>query len=114
MAIFKIIQMKITIKIDPETLFLVHSILVLKRNVFSTNLTEKVNKSMTSELFEVITKRCFSYTSNPNGKKISLTIRFHLANFLCDIIMKQNKTALGNYEQNKLEMFKNDLHQKLL
>jgi len=106
--------MKITLKIDPETLFLIQSILVLKRNIFPRSKEEKVNQSMTLELFDVISKRCFSYCSNPNGNKLSLGLKFHIASLLLDIILNQNKTAFGNYEQNKLEIFKNELHQKLI
>jgi len=106
--------MKITLKIDPETLFLLQSILVLKRSIFARTLEEKVNQSMTLELFEVITKRCFTYSLNRNGKNISCQLKFHLAKLLLDLVVTQNKTAFGNYEQNKLEIFKNELHQKLI
>lgn len=106
--------MKITLKIDPETLFLVQSILVLKRGIYPRNREEKVNQSMALELFEVISKRCFAYTLKPNGKEMKLGLKFHLASLLLDLILNQNKIAFGNYEQNKLEMFKNELHKLLL
>ncbi|SHK69464.1 hypothetical protein [Epilithonimonas mollis] len=106
--------MKITIKIDPESLFLVQSILVLKRSIFARTLEEKVNQSMTLELFEMVTKKCFAYSLSRNGKNISFQLKFHLAKLLFDLITNQNKTAFGHYEQNKLEILKNDLHQKLV
>lgn len=102
--------MKINIKTDPETLFLVHKVVLQN----TQNLTKnKSGKSMVIELFERISKTCISYSANANGKKRSVELRYHLAEKLLELV----RTSIGNfgvYENNKLEIFKNELHQKLL
>lgn len=105
--------MKITLKIDPETLFLLHNIVLQQRQFSLTGRNS--GKSMTIELFEILSKRCISYSTNANGKNRSVELRFHLAEKLLDLAKtKLAERCLGVYEQNKLEIFKNDLHQKLV
>lgn len=106
--------MKISLKIDPETLFILHNIIVKESQMIANNRAQRSGKSMRVELFEVICKRCITYSSNRNGKKITLTLKYHLASLIYDILSDFQFSFGGIYEQNKLEMFKNDLHQKLL
>ncbi len=103
--------MKITIKIDPETLFLLQRI-SLERSQFKTR---NIGKSMRIELFEILSRKCIAYSTNPNGKPRTIELRFHLAaQLLEDVKNAINYDDSGTFEMNKLEIFKNQLHQKLL
>lgn len=105
--------MKVTIKTDPETLFLIHKITNDHCQMIAANIGRKTGKSMRMELFSILTHRCFSYTQNPNGKKLQLTLKYHLAALLYEIVTDL-RYSMGIYESNKIEIFKNELHQKLL
>ncbi|WP_146063311.1 hypothetical protein [Halpernia humi] len=104
--------MKISIKIDPETLFLLHKISNEQCQIIANNIGRKSAKSMRIELFTLLTQRCFSYQLNPNGKKLQVTLKYHLAALLYDLATENNQFS-GIYEKNKIEIFKNELHQKL-
>lgn len=77
----------------------------------------KESKSMKIELFEILSKRCIAYSLNPNGKSLNVTLKYHLANLvyeiLSEILRDLRFTPGGIYEANKLDMFKNQLHQLL-
>lgn len=106
--------MKVTLKIDPDTLAIVHKIICEEYHKCTTS---KFEKSLRAELWEVLSKKCISYTNNPNGKPITIVLRYHIAEVLleCLVDFQTNRgSMLGFYEQNKIELFKNDLHQKLL
>ena len=105
--------MKVSLKTDPETLFLLQKMINNECQIVATSIGRKSGKSMRIELLTLLTQRCFSYSANPNGKKLQLTLKYHLAALIFDIITDL-KFSLGVYEGNKLEIFKNDLHQKLL
>ena len=106
--------MKITIKTDVETLFLLHKIVGQHGwYSFPKTIAERLKKSMITEIFEILNKRCFAYSANPNGRKMSVSFRYHLASLLFDII-RITELTFGIYEANKLEIFKNELHKKLL
>lgn len=103
--------MKVKLKIAPELLFLLHQ-LVLSELQKSKN---KVDRSMKQELFEELYRRCKSYTRNPNGKPRALSLWYHLAECLFSIVMNHhNSPYLGAYENNQLELIKNELHKKML
>lgn len=106
--------MKITIKTDPETLILLHKLVNEKRFSYPATRIQKANRSLLDDLFEILTKRCFAYQNNANRKKISLSLKYHFASLLYDILIDHQFSYGGIYEQNKLEMLKNELHQKLL
>lgn len=106
--------MKITFKIEPETLFLVQKIMLYKTQHVPKNKSEKVRKSIELELFQKLSKKCISYTDNTNGKARSITLKYHLADALLQNLLHQKDLFLPTYEANKLEMLKNELHQKLL
>ena len=114
MAIFKTIQMKLTIKTDPETLFLLQKVILDSAQIIADTKGRKIGKSMRVELFDTVSKRCISYTSNPNGKDLSLTLKYHLANEVHDILQERKYYPAGIYESNKLDILKNKLHQQLL
>lgn len=105
--------MKVSIKTDPETLFLLHHVFKRGYGSFPKKKHEKVEFSLMIEVFTQLTNRCMAYQSNPTGKKISMTFKYHLANFIWEQLQKSEFNS-GIYETNKLEMFKNELHQKLL
>lgn len=105
--------MKVTLKTDPETLFLLQKMVNEECQMISTNIGRKSGKSMRIELFTLLTQRCFTYSSNPNGKKVQLTLKYHLAALVLEIIISL-KSNFGVFEANKLEILKNDLHQLLL
>lgn len=105
--------MKITVKTDPETLFLLHKIVNAQCQMIADSIGRKTGRSMRMELFSILTQRCFSYSQNANGKKLQLTLKYHLAALLYELVTDHNKFS-GIYENNKIEMFKNELHQKLL
>ena len=73
----------------------------------------KTSKSMKIELFEILSKRCISYSLNPNGKKLNLTLKYHLVDLIYEILTGLKQSYGGIYEANKLDMFKNELHQRL-
>lgn len=105
--------MTVTLKTDPETLFLLHKIVNAQCQMIADSIGRKAGKSMRMELFSILTQRCFSYSQNPNGKKLQLTLKYHLAALLYELVTDNNKFS-GIYESNKIELFKNELHQKLL
>ena len=105
--------MKITVKTDPETLFLLHKMINSECQMIADNIGRKSKKSLRLELFAIFTQRCFSYSQNANGKKLSITLKYHLAAVLYEVLVDARIWA-GIYESNKIEMFKNELHQKLL
>ena len=108
--------MKITLKIQPELLFLLH-ILVLEcsQRISMLDFKNKAKKSMLHEIFETLARSCVTYHANTNGKPRKLTLRYHLANQLYEMLIEQiNNPKLGIYERNKLDLFKNDLHRLLL
>lgn len=81
--------------------------------MIAQNRPQRSGKSMRIELFEIISKRCISYSLNPNGKKLNLTLKYHLVDLVFDILSDLKKSYGGIYEANKLDMFKNQLHQQL-
>lgn len=101
--------MKVQVSIDPETLFLLHGLVMKAKQ----EIKRSSSNSMIVELFEILAKRCVGYSANPNGKPRSVTIRFHLAEILLECV-SASQWSFGPFENNKLEMFKNTLHQKLL
>ena len=105
--------MKVNLKTDPETLFLLHQIINKECQMIADNIGRRSGKSMRIELFTTLTQRCMSYSSNPTGKKLGLTLKYHLAAMLYEIII-QYYYSMKVYERTKLEIFKNELHQKLL
>ena len=52
--------MKISIKTDPETLFLLQKIVNIQCQIIANSITSKADKSMRRELFTILTQRCFS------------------------------------------------------
>ena len=102
--------MKITFKIDPETLHLVHRIVLGKcQKIVSTDRPCK--KSMHVELWEIFSKKCISYNVNPNGKDRSISLRYHLVNEMYELLLTEiNRPSLGVYERNKLDILKNKIH----
>lgn len=106
--------MKVKIKIDPETLALTHKIIT---DEYHLCFTSKSAKSLRVELWEVLSKKCLAYANNPNGQPRTIVLRYHIAEVLleCLVDFQTNRgSMLGFYEQNKIELFKNNLHQKLL
>lgn len=110
--------MKVKLKIDPETLYLVFGVVrTLNFNEITRTRTraDKIRKSMHQELFEMLSKRMVNYSANPNGKLREFEIRYHLASEILNIITNDiNYSGIGINEANKLEILKNQLHQKLL
>ena len=105
--------MRLKIKLDPETLFLIHKIIRDQCQMITQTRQSKASKSMKIELFEILSKRCIAYSINPNGKKLNMTLKYHLANLVYEILSDLRMTPGGIYEANKLDMFKNQLHQLL-
>lgn len=103
--------MKITIKIDPETLFLLHKIIGQQN---SNTIGRSAEKSMLVEIFEKLTKACIAYTGNANGKKRTLELRYHLAEKLTREAIKASERNLPPDELAKLEIFKNQMYPQLL
>ena len=106
--------MKISIKTDPETLFLIHKIMSDECQVVANSIGRRTGKSMSIELFTQLSQRCISYTSNQNKKSISITLKYHLAAFLYEVIISLYRPAFGTFEANKIEIFKNNLHRLIL
>ena len=107
--------MKISVKLAPETLFLVHKILLNEIQTPSDTRDKKVLKSILIELFNVFVKKCISYGNSPNGRSRTVNLKYYQADKLCDILCSLLQSAsFGMNEYNKLDMLKNELHQKLL
>lgn len=108
--------MIISVKLAPETLFLVHKVLLdeIQTKPADTR-AKKALKSILIELFNVFVKKCISYGSSPNGKSRTVNLKYYQADKLCDILCSLlQSTSFGMNEYNKLDMLKNELHQKLL
>lgn len=106
--------MKVSVKISPETLVIVQKILLGETHKYTITRDSKFKKSMYTELFEQFSRACLNYSTNPNGKYRTLTIRYHLAESLLELITRFILIGnLGTYELNLLERFKNQIHQKL-
>lgn len=105
--------MKITLKLEPETLFIIHKIALDQCQMIAESIGRKTEKSMRIELFTTLSQRCITYSSNANGKILSLTLKYHLASLLFDLI-SDLRLSLGVYEGNKIELLKTELHQKLI
>jgi len=105
--------MRIKIKTDPETLFLIHTIVKKEMQMTAANMPGRSQKSVRIELFEILSRRCMAYTLNANGKPVSFTLRYHLAH-LVYVLICENQRSFPTFEANKLEILKNTLHQKLL
>ena len=105
--------MNVSIKIDPETLFLLHKIISKSAQMIANTRVQKAEKSMRVELFGIISKRCITYSTNPKGKSLTLTLKYHLADIIWNIL-DAVQWSYGMYEFNKIEMLKNQLHQILL
>ncbi|MGP1501917.1 MAG: hypothetical protein ACTTJM_09075 [Bergeyella cardium] len=105
--------MKTKIKITPETLFLAHRIVRDACRCIARTREEKVRKSIFEELFKILTSRCFTYTNNPNGRELSLTLKFYQMDALFNCLIIANTSEIGFYEKNKLDMLKNKIHQLL-
>ena len=109
--------MKITIKIDSDTLFLLKACFDLyRKNDISHTKTreEKSNMYLFFELRKIFELKAVS--QEKTDKKFRMSFPYYLANKLYDFIchMLQYNEAFGTYERNKIELLRNDLHQKLL
>lgn len=105
--------MKITIKVDHEALFILHS---LVKNRVKIETAERVSTSILSELYKKITASCLSYQLNPNGKARNITMWYHTANelyaLLCSAFVFLPNADI--FIKNKIDSLKNQIHQKLL
>lgn len=107
--------MKITLKLAPDTLFLIQKIELTYSNLNAKSREERIQKSIRQDLFEKLSRACISYTANPNGKERSITLKYYLAHRLFDdIVFTLEQKAFEVYETCKLDKLKNELHQKLL
>lgn len=109
--------MKITIKIDSDTLFLLKACFDLYRRYdisHAKTRDEKSNMYLFFELRTIFVKKSLSHIEN--GKSFKLSFPYYLANTLYDFVCNQLQfnVALGIYERNKIEILRNYLHQKLL
>ena len=108
--------MKITINIDPETLFLVQKEL---QNIYGErrfySMEERVKYSQKLELSEIFTRKCMSYMVSQNGKNRQISLKYHQAYVLYQSILERlNMVGLGVLEWTKFDLLKNQLHQKLM
>lgn len=105
--------MKISLKLEPDTLAIVHKIACNEYHRCNTN---KFDKSLRAELWELLSKKCITYANNPNGKPKTISLRYHLAlvlqDCLNDFLLKNPR--FGAFEYNKIIILTNELHQKLI
>ena len=109
--------MKITIKIDSDTLFLLKACFDLYRNNDGSHAKtreEKSNMAMFFNLRTTFAKKAITLV--PNGKDFKIKLPYYLANMLYDFVCNQLQlnVAFGIYERTKMELLRNDLHQQLL
>lgn len=109
--------MTISIKIDSDTLFLMKACFDLyRKNDLSHAKTrdEKSDMYLFFELRKIFEKKAVLH--EPNGKNFKMNFVYYLANKLYDFVcyQLQYNVSLGLYERNKIELLRNQLHQKLL
>ena len=109
--------MKITIKIDSDTLFLLKACFDLYRKNDLSHAKSRHEKSDMYLFFEL--RKTFelkAVSQEKTDKKFKMTFSYYLANKLYDFTCHQLQfnEAFGIYERNKIEFLRNDLHQKLL
>lgn len=107
--------MKITIKISPEILHCLNHHLEEISIMPAHTHDKKFHKSMAMELKQTIGRMCMRYCYNPNGKPRTLTLKYHVATSLYNMItLIMSKSNHGIYELSQLDQLKNNLHQQLL
>ena len=109
--------MKVTIKIDSDTLFLLKACFDLYRKNDTSHAKtreEKSNMYLFFDLRNIFAKKAISH--DENRKNLKLTLQYYFASVLYDFICDQLQynVAFGTYERNKIELLRNQLHQKLL
>ena len=109
--------MKITIKIDSDTLFLLKACFDLyRKNDVSDCETrdEKASRYLFFELRNIFERKVISHEQS--SKKFKMSFPYYFANMMYEFIcwQLQYNSGFGIYESNKIELLRNDLHQKLL
>lgn len=109
--------MKVSFKIDKDTLYLLNACFGLYRGNDTSHCKNRKDKSDMAMFFEVrsmLAKRWFSHQETT--KPLKFTMPYYLANFLLDFVIYQltNSTGFGVFERNKMELLRNELHQKLI
>lgn len=107
--------MKTSFKIDPQTLFIIQKMALARTQVVAKSSLDRFNLSLVNELFQTLSKKCISYTANPNGKERKISLKYHMAYVLLQILCEElQRKYLPPYEHNRIDMLKNDLHKKLM
>ena len=109
--------MKITIKIDSDTLFLLKACFDLyRKNDISHVKTreEKSNMYLFFEMRNIFLRKAMGHLET--SKNFKMHFPYYFASVLYDFICNQLQVnvAFGIYERNKIELLRNQLHQKLL
>lgn len=107
--------MKITIKIDVFTLYSINRFIGRKSLFQELNIQGKSRQSQVIEIREIFLKKGVSVALKESVKSVNITLRYHLANVLMELLM----VVLSFYcfaplEATKIDQLKNQLHQKLL
>ncbi|AGC39501.1 hypothetical protein JSO53_04135 [Riemerella anatipestifer] len=107
--------MKIQVKIEQETLLLLNR-LMANLDLFSRTLpNNKTGQSIMIELRDILFKKIVSTFSKEAEKPIKITLRYHTTEHLYLWVKNiQESTQLGAYENNKLEILKNQIHPSII
>ncbi|PST43550.1 hypothetical protein CYV15_08725 [Riemerella anatipestifer] len=102
--------MKIQVKIEQETLQMLNQLMGNYDLFYKTLPDNKTGQSIVIELRDILFKKGISCFSNNQKTATKLSLRYHTVEALCLWIKYvQENFELGNYENSKLELLKNDL-----
>ena len=105
---------RIRIKIDKETLNIIHQALQVVLNVSAQSIEKRVRRSIQMEIFDLFTRRLASVITEDEDKKITITLRYHLATSLFEVLIVISKIKqFGLYERNKSILLANEIHKQL-
>lgn len=108
-------KMQIKIKIPTETLYLLNRIISRKNLFDELNIVGKCRQSQIIELRDIFLKKGVSVAIKDYSTGITITLRYHLAHTLMELLqIILLFCGFSPYEVVKLDLLKNELHQKLL
>ncbi|MDY3337811.1 hypothetical protein PG279_01295 [Riemerella anatipestifer] len=107
--------MKIQIKIDQETLQLLNKLMGDYGLLAKSLPKSKAGQSIVIELRDILFKKGISCFSNNQKTAAKISLRYHTVEALfLWIKYAQESTQLGAYENNKLEILKNQIHPSII
>ncbi|WP_161531293.1 hypothetical protein [Riemerella anatipestifer] len=107
--------MKIQIKIEQETLQLLNRLMGDYDLLAKSLPKSKTGQSIMIELRDILFKKGISSFANDTKKASKITMRYHTVECLyLWIKYTQESAQIGAYENNKLEILKNQIHPSII